>query len=111
MTDDEAKELGLRAMAAGFRWVPGVLAGGWPMSVRLSDDRHPDPALDEYDWPHDLGLRFPDFRDPSGATLGVLLAQVREAWEVGSLVYRPWTLWAYFDTEAEALVAALEAAP
>jgi len=73
----------------------------------------------------------PDLDDP--ATLGCLLALVRAAWGVGSLVYRPWNgairAWRVVTfaheedwmtvarilgegaTEAEALVAALEAAP
>jgi hypothetical protein len=73
------------------------------------------PLGDEYGW-------FPDLTDP--ATLGALLALVREAY--GDLTLHAWYsrqlgLWVVSasgqeigvqeDTEAEALVAALEAAP
>jgi len=124
MTDDEAKAFGLRALKAGFRWAAGVLAmydGSDPKEHRLcfwyDHEGEWCPVMSagghqmtpSWGWPAKGSGWWPDFRDP--ATLGVLLAQVREAWESGSLVYRPWTLWAYFDTEAEALVAALEAAP
>lgn len=61
----------------------------------------------------------PDLTDP--ATLGCLLALVREAWGMPRLVVIPqpdgeWSVWgltsiAGGDTEAEALVKALEAAP
>jgi len=58
----------------------------------------------------------PDLTDP--ATLGCLLALVREAWDdrylCASLSPRKlWMVdgWSLHDTEAEALVAALEAAP
>jgi len=58
----------------------------------------------------------PDLDDP--ATLGCLLALVREAWDdrylCASLSPRKlWMVdgWSLHDTEAEALVAALEAAP
>jgi len=61
----------------------------------------------------------PDLSDP--ATLGCLLALVREAWANDTMHARPggdrWRVWSeepgafVFGTEAEALVAALEAAP
>ena len=72
----------------------------------------------------------PDLSDP--ATVGCLLALVREAWGEPALSVTagytkdrrvewevdhpppdsiPEALWAYFDSEAEVLVAALEAAP
>jgi hypothetical protein len=100
--------------------------------LRLTDERRLNYP-DEYDWPHDLGLRYPDLTDP--ATRGCLLALVREKWgsdrcycrqedtpagvrwfvlcptpkrlakQIGAGWHGP------FDggTEAEALVAALEA--
>jgi hypothetical protein len=110
MTEEEAKALGRRAVACkGFRPMRGM---------RDFDGRT---------WTGDLlwrwtdGVDFPDMRDP--ATLGCLLALVREAggnqrispawdyynnegWEV---IFRGGRFLA--DTEAETLVAALEATP
>ena len=78
MTEQDWKELGRRAVACeGWRWMPGVLARykgdawcrvtdadsfGLPTRVRLPNPRR----------------AWPDFRDP--ATVGCLLALVREAW-------------------------------
>lgn len=139
MTDDEAKDLGQRAIRCkGWRWMPGMLVcvsdpfgavgrwrvyesgsglsgqgvgGGfsacWPSFVAASD------------------VAYPDLRDP--ATLGCLLALVREAYHLGwddgwgpayaqRLVDGKWACFAaglcfIKPTEAGALVAALEAAP
>lgn len=78
----ELDALARRAVACPrWRWMPGMLAalseGMVTSPLRLTDERrlhYPD----EYDWPHDLGLRLPDLTDP--ATVGCLLALVREAW-------------------------------
>ena len=134
MTNEEAKVLGLRAVAVGFmierapgakvhtrRGVGRGLENGW---VWVSDakSRHLPKMPD--DWP--------DFRDP--ATLGCLLALVRERFKAPGIHVRcmlpyapdmsgktppPWVvhegrgarLTQRHSTEAEALVAALEAAP
>ncbi len=104
----------------GWRWMPG-------MRWWTEDDRG---RLDDYQpeymgRPHDA---LPDLTDP--ATLGCLLALVREAWgdphaSVGSagwddgeegwvvVACSPTAKWSLCDckTEAEALVAALDAAP
>jgi hypothetical protein len=120
MSDLEA--LARRAVACrGWRWLPGMkLTAG----LRISE------SLVPFTYPVDL----PDFDDP--ATLGCLLALVREAWsrpELAALRYPAspdadggWFILAHsiarsnYDlwitncpahTEAEALVAALEAAP
>ena len=95
-SDHEA--LSSRAIACpGWRWMPGMPEG-----------------------------ELPDLSDP--ATLGCLLALVREAWDDPQVHAAPmcamgrhvgWRVWfdayltVYFDgdTEAEALVCALEAAP
>ena len=154
MTDDEAKTLGLRALKAGFmvgstgalyrtgpdeyheawrcfappaRNIVGDGIGPWFVNgvgdVYSIEEESAPLALIYHPWP--------DFRDP--ATLGVLLAMVREAWQapegravpevgpfcelygwrfaVGRLSDRqyPSGLEAR-ETEAGALVAALEAA-
>ena len=106
---DEQKALSRRAVACrGWRWMPGMkLTAG----LRLSE------SLVPFTFPVDL----PDFTDP--ATLGCLLALVREAWDDHRLTlfyhysYSDWRLYtprgAFLQSpnEAEALVAALEAAP
>lgn len=136
MTDEQARELGLRAMACkGWRWVPGMLTiKGYRITAvdggmgGVQDDQHYpktwglEPhdcreAMDPTDWT-------PDFRDP--ATLGCLLGLVREAWGEPLASCSFWhdepdgwdltvgdipILGATYLTEAEALVAALEAAP
>jgi hypothetical protein len=132
MTEEQIA-LARRAVACkGFRWMPGMLAapteGMVSLPVRLTDEL-----------PHDLGLRLPDLTD--AATLGCLLALVRTAYGDPALYVRLsdttrqsdgvrawevlgwldlsrnldgrggwWRGWGY-ATEAEALVAALEAAP
>lgn len=104
-----------------WRWMPGMRSvpteGMITAPLRLTDD---------HDWPHDLGLRSPDLTDP--ATLGCLLALVREAWGMPTGITVSYSsddgLWGVSwsgathggwcgrgKTEAEALVASLEAAP
>gem|GEM_PF-1590645 len=114
MDDATAKDLGLRALAAGFRWAPGVKLGSADETYRLTfawysgdDDEGATPVLHPagdgigpgWGWPADGSGWWPDFRDP--ATLGVLLAQARrrhgqpcaqtgwdfESWSVRVVVY------------------------
>jgi hypothetical protein len=118
----------------GWRWLPGMLAAeqavpGMALSTRPM-------RVDDY-W-HEVGVWLPDLSDP--ATLGCLLALVREAWGddtvyasnlkgydgydwvciVDTSTLTPGKVYphtrhgvTYFCglTEAEVLVAALEAAP
>lgn len=84
MTDDLIK-LARRAVACkGFRWLPGMRTVD-AMRVIHDPDRWPDRpcAIREGGWvdtapPRPLGDDLPDLTDP--ATIGCLLALVREAW-------------------------------
>ena len=125
----ELEALARRAVACKhWRWLPGMLL------VTKSDNTFRLVELDfdangRWEWKGQYSTPVPDLRDP--ATLGCLLALVREAWpdattnhanffdEDRNIVAR----WAVhkglahdaglylYSTEAEALVAALEAAP
>ena len=113
----ELEQLARRAIACKrWRWMPGMLAimpedrDGIARPYRVSDDEWL-PAMDS----------FPDLLDP--ATLGCLLALVREAWGKPHAYVEysdKWKAAFHCDigtrafsstTEAAALVAALEAAP
>lgn len=104
----------------GWRWMPGMLvqtAEGQSWRLDECDEWAGQPPVFAFpEW-------FPDLTDP--ATLGCLLARVREAWgdehlHIGRRI-AGWGVWTSAstpmpqcvgkgDTEAEALVAALEAA-
>lgn len=117
MTEEQIA-LARRAVACrGWRWMPGMRAFRDARYWQgVSDVRIPD-ALHDGGYP---GF-FPDLTDP--ATLGCLLALVREAWAEPTMHVRwnagvgRWDVVARYSfpacakTEAEALVAALEAAP
>ena len=114
MTDTEAEALGKRLVACRhFRPLRGMLdmqGRTWDTSLL-------------WRWNNDVDV--PDLRDP--ATLGCVLALVREAWGDSGMFVRPRGNkmrpdWAVFTgansdivcaalSEAEALVAALKAAP
>lgn len=121
-------DLARRAVACkGWRWLPGMRTTD---AMRVIHDETLFPgrpcAIREGAWvdtapPRPLRDALPDLADP--ATMGCLLALVRHAREESTGFLTPakgggWTYWTrlyqadYFlgDTEAEALVAALEAA-
>jgi len=107
--------LAKRAVACkGWRWMDGMVTTG---GVRLVDGEYCATRLPSL---------LPNLTDP--ATLGCVLALVREAWGKADAYVMPWDDddggWTVCvldagrcrnvsegDTEAEALVAALEAAP
>lgn len=124
-------DIARRAVACrGWRWMPGMLAIEWAApGMSLTGGR---PVRVDDGW-HEVGVWLPDLSDP--ATLGCLLHLVREAWGAPRALVRlsangksfhvfdvdrvtangNWAAWLCDDriwqTEAEALVAALEAAP
>jgi len=122
MTTQEAAALARRAVACPrWRWMPGMSTHNGARVVRVDADQYavgwyPDGYLDVI-----AKVATPDLTDP--ATLGCLLALVREAWieplaraegyPDGWRVYVPRVsrLVGLGPSEAEALVAALEAAP
>jgi hypothetical protein len=135
MTEDML-DLARRAVACkGFRWKPGMRTTDGMRVIhepRLWPDR--PCAIREGTWvdtavPRPLGDHLPDFTD--AATLGCLLALVREAWGAPYAQVSPiigndggggCAGWVFYvndvddrkfggRTEAEALIAALEAAP
>ena len=131
-----SQDLARRAIACRhWRWMPGMLT----LPFHEDDDRslpecHPAWRVSRagiaVPWAHDPTWgALPDLTDP--ATLGCLLALVREAWEDGGLITRRkvrrsgvswWVVFYDADqgrmrstreqpTEAAALIAALESAP
>jgi hypothetical protein len=131
MTEQNLEELGRRAAACKhWRWMRGMLASNGEEYVRVfftsANHLHlielEDDEFGMVRIPKDTCLT-PDLSDP--ATLGCLLALVREAWVQDDMgAFRHKSRWCvehtpegsqcsafYGETEAEALVAALEAAP
>jgi len=129
--DTEEINLGLSAVAStSWRWKPKMLAvpndgSLLPPPLRLTDLRHPSYP-EEFDWPHDLGLRVPDLRDRE--TLDAVKSLVSDRLKARGLCglvrvkHHPnlnpeleinWEVWGdgrlvvWGKTEAHALVAAL----
>lgn len=140
---EKFEQLGRRAVACKmWRWMPGMLL------VTKSDNKfrlveNDFDAQDRWEWKGQYSTPVPDLRDP--ATLGCMLALVREAWDESEIVvvkdsweslngwmigtfredYNPIShlsticdgrfgkehVSIYANSEAEVLLAALEAAP
>lgn len=135
MTTDELDEKWRELVAAGkAKWSPGMLGpDGFRITAVHRDTRRGLVLVTRgagWTAPSLQSDFLPDWDDP--ATLGCLLGQVRERWNdpvlsatacyVKDRVMKwgmdhpcldslPDALWDYFPTEAEALLAALEAAP
>lgn len=140
MTPAEALSLARRwAACPGFHWRAGMITqhgervvttDGAPRGRALLTEHNEEDGRQWYEvheaWMGDGGPRVPDLSD--AATAGCLLADAREAWGDPNAVvdYHPergwkvltltapdrWdTLTPRCDSEAEALIAALEAAP
>lgn len=128
--NDQMQALARRAVACRhWRWMAGMLLQDGRRVVSHTRDgheilyrRHDGSTIVGCYGPLAEGNCLPDLTDP--ATLGCLMALVREAWQDSDLVVERTPDWAacrwridrgmqgfYGNTEAEALVAALEAAP
>lgn len=126
MTEEQVARARRAVACKGWRWMPGMRT---TEAMRVVHDETAFPgrpcAIREGGWvdtspPRPLGAAIPDLTDP--ATLGCLLALVREAWGDSQMYVAGRGLWDVFTrhdveivqdryTEAEALVAALEVAP
>lgn len=122
LTQEQAIKLGERALAVEKHWRPmqGMTSTDGFTVTKVCDDGSVWGASNDGIYHHRPIFGIPDFRDP--ATMGCLLALVREAYDdpgLWSVVYGQG--WAYeydvdqqvgfFPTEAHSLVAALENAP
>ena len=120
------EDLGRCAVACKhWRWMPGMLLLPHLDGCECCEDRNFPRRAARLPAVFTTDIDVPDLSDP--ATLGCLLALVREAWkDPTASVWYDDTQWGdgqqwiqrasyqcrcEYDTEAEALVAALEAAP
>jgi hypothetical protein len=113
-------ELAKRAVACKhWRWMPGmrvVRDNAWsePLSQRVSctvpNGGYPDAWPDLTD-PATLGCLLALVREAWGDTLAVCIPRSHTNWEVRLVPLHGWTHCAWGNSEIEALVAALEATP
>jgi len=122
MSELDAKWLEL-VKAGRAEWMPGMLDQAGYTFLNSADGSLWDEPRWDYGWGWawlPVEGRLPNWSDP--ATLGALLGQVRARWKDpathavpdGDWHVRgdlPWAQYGTGDTEAEALLAALEAAP
>jgi len=117
----EMTELAIRAVSCeGWRWMPGMMIHTGFRCVWVDDETFRSFEQNGNEMYGSTDCLLPDLTDH--ATLGCLLALVREAWGDSKTCARPDLeddIWyvvtrsglAFAASEAEALVAALEAAP
>lgn len=113
----EMEALARRAVACkGWRWMPGMQALGGVRVFDVMGDTFDGMDTDSEYLDAPTANLLPDLTDP--ATLGCLLAVTRKAWNRPYASISRWEKgwdwdgwWWACTSEAEALVAALEAAP
>jgi hypothetical protein len=98
MTEEEISIAKRLVQSPNWEWMPGMLTIDSQFLSLVSDDMFPELCLrlpdyknehypDQYDWPHDLGVRVPILNDP--ATLGCIHHLIRRLWATKETKTRP----------------------